>query len=159
MRAVRVASSGLTALAVAGPSQAWGQSPGAKLGIVFGDASPEMKLIIAGLWAASVAAVVVWALAAARLGRMAERPPRASRALGFLSALRIAGPLLGLAGLANVLGHAFVALMIQEPARPMIAMAPAYAEAAVIASAGLTAGVVAAIAHASLAVMLARRQA
>ncbi len=126
------------ALALAACGSAAAQD-GASRPSVFMDASPEMKLLIAGLFVAAAAALGVWILGVIR--------GRAGRGLSFLAALRVGGPLLGLVGAGYVLMVSFSYL---RPGDTFAVMAPGFAEALMAAIAGLLAGALASIGYAHL---------
>ena len=119
--------------------------PRNNLAMVFGDASPEMKLIIALLLLGALVAAALWLLAVAR-----SRGEGGRRALAFLSTLRVAGPLLGVVGGAYVMVNGLIALAWYKPEAPLLVMAPGLAEAVLSVMAGALAGLVAVLAHAHL---------
>jgi biopolymer transport protein ExbB/TolQ len=109
---------------------------------VFADADPVMKLVMAGLALAAVAAAGVWILHGAR-----REPGRGvGGALAYLSALGAAGPLIGFFGAAYCLLHSFIGVSNVRPAPSLTVMAPGFAEALMAAMLGLLASAIAVMA-------------
>jgi biopolymer transport protein ExbB/TolQ len=98
-----------------------------------------MKLVMAGLLAATVAAVVVCILKLAS-GRL-------SGGSAFLAGLRVGGPLAGLLGAAYVALRMLIGLSNLESAPPLRIVAPGLAEAVLLIGLGLLAGAVATVCH------------
>ena len=138
---------GLAAAAwlAAGTVQAQAVAPPTRnsLALVFGDAAPEMKLVVALLLLGALAAAVLWVLALVR-------GEGGRRTLAFLSTLRVAGPLLGVVGGAYVMVNGLIALAWYKPEAPLLVMAPGLAEAVLSVMAGALAGLVAVLAHGHL---------
>lgn len=126
--------------ALATPGAAAAATHRLTLGDVFGDASPEVKLVMLLLVVGALAAVVVTVLKLAS-GR------RLSGGSAYVSALRLGGPLLGLVGAVFVLLMGFISIASAGQPVPMGVLAPGYAEAALLFLLGLIAGVVGVICH------------
>lgn len=121
---------------------------------VFMDADIVVKLIMAGLLVAAVAALAVWIAQAAR-----ARSAGTVRGLGFLSALGAGGPLIGFFGSAYTLLHSFIGLSNVRPAPTLSVLAPGFAEATLCAALGLLAAAIATIGHRHIQSKLLRRAA
>ena len=106
--------------------------------VVFADAAPPMKLIMALLLVAALAAIVVTVL-------KVLSGPRLTGGSSYLQALRLGGPLIGLLGAAynGLMINIGIANSANPP--PYAVLAPGVAEAAFIFVLGLIAGVVAVI--------------
>lgn len=107
---------------------------------VFFDAAILMKLVMAVLVLAAVAAVVV------TLGKAAQGR-KLSGGSAFVSALRLGGPLLGLMGAAYTVLMMFIGMANAGAEVPMTILAPGFAEAALLFLLGLFAGAVGVICH------------
>lgn len=106
---------------------------------VFLDADPIVRTVMIGLLVAAAAAVAV----AVRKLRAGETLTGGS---AFLRALRLAGPLLGLAGAAYV-GLMFFIALSNFPTPTMRVLAPGVAEIVMVVLLGLLTGVVATVAN------------
>lgn len=107
------------------------------LGGVFGDATLVVQLVMAGLMAATLIGLALYAMALTGRG--------VARAVGFLRALRTAGPLLGLTAASLTLLSSFIAVSNVRPAPSLTVMAPGIAEALLAVMLGLIAASVAVI--------------
>ena len=107
---------------------------------VFFDASPEVKLVMAVLLAATIAAAVVGVMKLAS-------GPRLTGGSAYLSALRLGGPLLGLLGAAYVGLFMFIAITNAPTPPTMTELAPGIAEAVMLLVLGFLAGGVAVAFH------------
>ena len=114
---------------------------GAKLAMTFGEASPDVKIVMLVLWAVAIASVVVWVRALAGIRKAPS--DGAPRTVAFLEAWRGGGPLLGLAIALGILTNQFVAMYAYLPVASYREYAPEWAEFAMIASAGFLAGAIA----------------
>lgn len=119
---------------IAFPALAQSVEPGGrglKILAAFNDAGPETKLIVLGLFGSALAAAVL----APRLARQARTDP-APRGLGFVSGLRLGGPLIALTCiLHNLLNWAVASAWFNRPPNPL-QLSQGYAELALIATAG-----------------------
>lgn len=115
------------------------------LGRVFMDADPLMKLIMAGLLIAALAALVVWILGVARA--RSGGPGGRVGGLAYLSGLAAAAPLIGFFGFLYVLLNSALALSNVRPAPSISIMAPGWAEALLSAALGLLAAALGVIGH------------
>lgn len=113
------------------------------VGGVFADASPEMKAVLALLLAASVAAVVVWAMSLGKVGKADAKG--LAGALGRLRIVRSAGVPLGCLGAAYVMFASFLGISNVRPTPDLTVMAPGLAEATLAVMLGLLATTVAVI--------------
>ncbi|KQY84669.1 MotA/TolQ/ExbB proton channel family protein [Brevundimonas sp. Root1423] len=138
----RISCAGAVALlaALAAPGVASAAGPDITLGNVFGDASPEVKLVMLLLVVGALAAVILTVLKLAS-GR------RLSGGSAYVSALRLGGPLLGLMGAMFVLLMGFIGIANAGGPVPVTVLAPGFAEAALLFLLGLLAGVVGVICH------------
>lgn len=138
----RLALAAAPALLAAGPAAAQQevQKP-LTLGGVFADAALEVQLVMAGLIAATLAAVLVWALELVRIrkGRLEHTPAR----LAFLKAVAGAAPLFSLAAGAYTLLMSSLALANVRPTPPLAVIAPGFAEVLLSVFLGLFASAVA----------------
>lgn len=132
----------LAALLAAGPAAAQqiAPEPLTMAGVV-ADAAVEVQLVMAGLVAATLAAVVVWALELGRIRRGRLENTAARQA--FLKAVAGAGPLFGLAAGAYTLLMSSLALANVEPTPPLAVIAPGFAEVLLSVFLGLFASAVA----------------
>lgn len=137
----------LTGMVVLAPPPAMSKTLccGAKLGVTFADAAPEVKLLIVLLWAMALATPVLW-LRAERTGGQ-----RLRRVLALLSGWRLGAPLLAAAGVGYLAMNFAVAVYAYPPVASYHAYAPGWAEMALVAWAGCLAGGLAALAHGRLA--------
>ena len=128
---------------------------GRKLAMTFVSASLDVQFVTVLLWAVVVTSAVVWILALRRLGR--EPRQGAPRALAFLAAWRVGGPLLGAAVAAKVQSEFWVAIYAYPPVTDYMreAFGPSLAEFWMLLWAGLMAGAIAALTHAHLTGRLA----
>ena len=129
----------LSALALLPPNVALAQSR-LDASTVFWDAAPVSKLLMLLMVAAAVAAVVV------TTGKIASGR-RLTGGSSFVSALRLAGPLIGLLGaMLNLFG---IFIGISNAGEPVAfeVLSPGLAEAAMLFLLGLAAGVVAVACH------------
>ncbi|MFC3079410.1 MotA/TolQ/ExbB proton channel family protein [Phenylobacterium terrae] len=142
MTPFRLALASAAALLAASPAAAQQavQNP-LTLGGVFADAAIEVQLVMAGLIAATLAAIVVWALELARIrkGRLENTPARQA----FLKAVAGAAPLFGLAAGAYTLLMSSLALANLRPTPPLAMIAPGFAEVLLSVFLGLFASAVA----------------
>jgi len=118
---------------------------GAKLGVTFGDASPEVKLLILLFWGMAIATPVLWVRAERAGGE------RLRKTLATLDGWRLGAPLLAAAGVGYVAMNFAVAVYAYPPVASYHAYAPGWAEMALIGWAGCLAGGLAALAHGRLA--------
>jgi hypothetical protein len=143
----------LTALAVLAATPAFAQTtaadpklnaiaPAERLNLigVYAHASPTMKVVLFGLTAAAVAAVVVWARQA--LGRGESRG-----GLAYLSAQAAAAPLFGLFGVSYALLSGFIGISNVRPTPTLTILAPGLAEAALSLGLGLLAAAIATVGY------------
>ncbi|GLK47936.1 hypothetical protein GCM10017620_09090 [Brevundimonas intermedia] len=107
---------------------------GLKIAAVFNDAGPETKLIVLGLVACGLAA----ALLAPRLARQTRDNP-SPRGIGFISGLRLGGPLIALVAVLHNLLNWAVASAWFNRSPSHLQLAQGYAELALIALAGTVA--------------------
>jgi hypothetical protein len=141
----------LTALAVLAATPAFAQTaatdpklseiaPAERLNLigVYAHASPTMKVVLFGLTAAVIAAVVVWTRQA--LGRGQDRG-----GLAYLSAQAAAAPLFGLFGVSYALLSGFIGISNVRPTPNLTILAPGLAEAALSLGLGLLAAAVATV--------------
>lgn len=129
----------LTSLAALAPTQAIASSQ-LDLNMVFGDASPFIKLLMVALVLAAVAALALTGLKLAGGRRLAGGS-------SFVSALRLGGPLVGLLGAVLNLINIFIGIANARAEVPLTVLSPGFAEASLIFFLGLMAGVVAVICH------------
>lgn len=135
----RAAVFGLLTLALTVPTAALAQSrPG--LATVFAEAAPLMKLLMLIMVVAAVAAIVVTVMKLSSGHRL-------SGGSSFVSALRLGGPLLGLAGAIFNLLMMFMGIANAGGPVPFEVLAPGFAEASMLFLIGLFVGVVAVICH------------
>lgn len=138
------------------PSYAAATRPGAaevKRIAAFGDAAPEIKVLVARLVLAAIAAVVLAVLNAARL---AKAPARRPVGLGFVAGLRLGGPLLALAGVAKGMLGWHVGMVAVGAVPSYVLLAPGVAEAFLILTSGLIASAAAVFSHAQVTAVQAR---
>lgn len=104
---------------------------GLKIAAVFNDAGPEAKLVVLGLVACGLTAAALgpW------LARQAERHA-APRGLGFLSGLRVGGPLIALMAIFYNALNSFVGRVWYDRAPTDVQLAQGYAELTLFAVAG-----------------------
>jgi biopolymer transport protein ExbB/TolQ len=108
--------------------------------LVFLHATPLVKLIMLGLIAATIAAVVICI-------RKLLSGPRLAGGSAFLSGLRAGGPLAGCLGACNAVLNMCLGIA-NRPTPPSInVLAPGIAEAVLLVGLGVMAGAVAVIAH------------
>ena len=107
---------------------------------VYAHASPTMKVVLFGLTAAILAAVVVWA-------RQALGQGQGRRSLAYLSAQAAAAPLFGLFGLSYALLSGFIGISNVRPAPNLTILAPGLAEAALSLGLGLLAAAIATVGY------------
>jgi len=123
-----------TTLLTVGAAAAQSVEPGGrglKFLAVFNDAGPETKLIVVGLVGAALAAAAL----APRLARQALNHP-SPRGVGFLSGLRLGGPLIALTWIFhNLLNWAVASAWFNRPPGHL-QLAQGFAELALIATAG-----------------------
>jgi biopolymer transport protein ExbB/TolQ len=144
----------LTALAVLAATPAFAQTtasdpkldqiaPAERLNLigVYAHASPTMKVVLFGLTAAVIAAVVVWARQA--LGRGQGR----GAGLAYLSAQAAAAPLFGLFGVSYALLSGFIGISNVRPTPNLTILAPGLAEAALSLGLGLLAAAIATVGY------------
>lgn len=129
----------LSALALLPPSAALAQSR-LNASTVFWDAAPVSKLLILLMVVAAVAAVVVTTSKIASGRRLAGGS-------SFVSALRLAAPLIGLLGAVFNLFGIFIGIANAGEPVPFEVLSPGLAEAAMLFLMGLAAGVVAVSCH------------
>lgn len=110
---------------------------------VFGDASVEMKLIMALLLIGAVAALAVWALSLGKVGTADAKG--VAGALGRLRIVRSAGVPLGCLGAAYVMFSSFLGISNVRPTPDLTVVAPGLAEAALAIVLGLLATTVAVV--------------
>ena len=104
---------------------------GLKIAAAFSDAGPETKLIVLGLIVCGLAAAAL----APHLARQTRDTP-APRGIGFISGLRLGGPLIALAAvLHNLLNWAVASAWFDRPPSNL-QLAQGYAELALIGVAG-----------------------
>lgn len=139
---VRFPSVATAALAVSlsAPALAFAQAKPLTPALVFVDAAPFAKLIMLGLVAATIAAVVIGA----------RGFTAGARTSAFLSGLRLGGPLAGLLGSAYGLLNMSLGVANHPTVPSATVLAPGYAEAALLFGLGMLAGCVAVIAHSLL---------
>jgi hypothetical protein len=143
----------LTALAVLAATPAFAQTaagdpklneiaPAERLNLigVYAHASPTMKVVLFGLTAAVIAAMVVWARQA--LGRGQGRG-----GLAYLSAQAAAAPLFGLFGVSYALLSGFIGISNVRPTPNLTILAPGLAEAALSLGLGLLAAAIATVGY------------
>lgn len=123
-------------VAAASPASA---APALSLGGVFGDAALPIKALMVGLMVSVVVAVII------TLGKL--RTSQLSGGSAFVSGLRLGGPLIGLLGASLNALWSFMAIASRGETPPLPVVAPGLAEAALVLSLGLIAGVVAVICH------------
>jgi membrane associated rhomboid family serine protease len=139
----KVACLAVLAIAVVGPAAA---QEAVKLTVVapelrltpvkaFGDAAPIVKLLMAGLLAAALGAVAVWAT------QLRAPSPRTA----YLQGLAAAGPVLGLLGAVYGLMNGFLGISNVRPAPTLTVVAPGVVEALLCFGIGLFAAAVALI--------------
>ena len=116
---------------------------------VFMDADPVVKLVLAGLVIAAVAALVIWLV---QLGR---RTPSA-RAMTFLSVWSRSAVLVGLFGGAYTLMNSALALSNLRPAPTISVVAPGLAETLLSIMLGLLGAAIATMGHRHLQARLVR---
>ena len=136
-----------TALLTALSAPAWAQDANSPvyvpigerltLGGVFGDATLVVQLVMAGLMAATLLGLALYVMALSGRG--------AARAVGFLRALRTAGPLLGLTAASQTQLSSFIGVSNARPAPSLTVMAPGIAEALLAVMLGLMAASVAVV--------------
>lgn len=107
---------------------------------IFMDADPVVKLVMAGLLVAAVAALVLWIL---QLGRRTASP----RVMAFLSAWSAGAVLVGLFGAAYTLMNSMLGLSNLRPAPTISVVAPGLAEALMSIMLGLLGAAIATLAH------------
>lgn len=118
---------------------------GRKLSMTFMDAGPDIKLLVLLLLAAAVTALVVWFR-----GRRGDPARISEQWVARLGGWRAGLPLLSLAGAAHLAMNSSVAAYAYPEQPTFRLMAPGLAEMAMVLSAGMLAGGLAALAHASL---------
>ncbi len=109
-------------------------------GAVFANAAPMQKLVILGLAAATVAAVVIAA-------RKVASGPRLAGGSAFVSGLRFGAPIAGVFGGAVALFRLSLGIANVQAAPTLKMLAPGLAEAASVAALGFLCGVVAVTLH------------
>lgn len=114
------------------------------LGGVFMDADIVVKLLMAGLILATLAALALWIA-----GDLRPRG-KAAGAITYLSGLGAAAPLVGLFAAAYTLLHSFIGLSNVRPAPTLSIMAPGFAEATFSLALGLLAAAIGVIGHRQL---------
>lgn len=145
----RKLSAAAVAVLAAGPAVAQSVAKplccGRKIAMTFGDASPDVKLMVLVLGTVAIASVVVWIVALRRIRR--ERVPTLPRTLAFLSAWRAGGPLLGAAWAGKIQTEFWVGVYAYPPVTDLLreAFAPGMSEVAMLLWAGFTAGALAAL--------------
>lgn len=107
---------------------------------IFGDAAPLQKVIILALFVAILSA---FGVAAARL----VKGPAHRWGAGFVSSLRLGGPLLGLLGATYSTLNGFVGLANVPVTPPLRVIAPGVAESLFVLGLGILAAVAAVFAH------------
>jgi len=113
------------------------------VGGVFVDASPEMKLVMVLLLAATVASMAVWGMT---LGKVGKGDAKAlAGALGRLKIVRSAGVPLGCLAAAYVMFSSFLGISNVRPTPTLTVMAPGLAEASLQIMLGLLATTVAVV--------------
>jgi biopolymer transport protein ExbB/TolQ len=112
---------------------------------VFAHASLPMQVLLTGLLAATLAAVVVWFLQLGKLSR--RRSDGVAGAIAYLSALAASAPLIGLFGVGWAMLACSIGIANVRPTPTLTVLAPAFAEASLSICLGLLAAAVAAIAH------------
>jgi len=110
---------------------------------VFGDAAPEVKLVMALLILGTLAALAVWALSLGKVGTADAKG--VAGALGRLRIVRSAGVPLGCLGAGYVMFSSFLAISNVRPAPGLTIVAPGLAEASLVIVLGLLATTVAVI--------------
>lgn len=122
---------------------------GRKIAITFGNASPDVKLLVLVLFGVALAAPLAWLLARRRMAGDRLVP----RTLAFLSAWRAAGPLLAVAWAAKIQTEFWTAIHVYDPlSNPLReAFGPGLAEVSLILWAGFLAGATAALTYSDLA--------
>lgn len=135
----RAAAFGLLTLSLTMPTAALAQS---RLGLatVFVEAAPIMKLLMLIMSVAAVAAIVVTIM-------KLSSGPRLAGGSSFVSAIRLGGPLLGLAGAIFNLLMMFMGIANAGEPVPFEVLAPGFAEASMLFLIGLFVGVVAVTCH------------
>lgn len=113
------------------------------VGGVFANASPEMQVIMILLAAATLAAVVVWALSLDKVGKGDAKG--LAGALGRLRIVRSAGVPLGCLAAGYVMFSSFLGISNVRPAPTLTVVAPGLAEASLQIVLGLLATTVAVI--------------
>ena len=124
---------------VAAPAAALAQERLTPAGVFF-DSDPLVKLVMAVLLAATIAAAVVGVM-------KLSSGPRLTGGSAYLSALRLGGPLLGLLGAAYVGLFMFIAISNAPTAPTMTQLAPGLAEIVMLLVLGFLAGGVAVAFH------------
>jgi len=127
----------LTAPLLLAPGAAFAQSPLNVVG-VFGDSTPVIKLLMLGLGAASLVAVIATGLKLLPGRRLAGGS-------SLVSSLRLGGPLIGLLGAAYTLLMIFIGIANVGGEPPLSVLSPGFAEAAMVLLLGLLTGVIAVI--------------
>ena len=112
---------------------------------VYANASIAMKLVLWGLTAAVIAAVVVWAVQALRLSQ--RRSDGVAGGVAYLSAQAAAAPLFGLFGVAYALLSGFIGIANVRPTPNLTVLAPGLAEASLSLGLGLLAAAIAVVGH------------
>jgi len=113
------------------------------VGGVFADAAPEMKLMLALLLIATVAALAVWAMSLGKVGKADAKG--VAGALGRLRIVRSAGVPLGCLAASYVMFSSFMGIANVRPTPTLTVVAPGLAEAALAIMLGLLATTVAVI--------------
>ena len=130
------------AAALVAPAAALAQQRLTPAGVFF-DASPEVKLVMAVLLVATIAATVVGVM-------KLMSGPRLTGGSAYLSALRLGGPLLGLLGAAYVGLFLFIAVSNAPTAPSFTDLAPGLAEIVMLLVLGFLAGGVAVGLHGAI---------
>jgi biopolymer transport protein ExbB/TolQ len=115
------------------------------LGRVYANASIPMKLVLWGLTAAVVAAIVIWAVQTLRLSQ--RRSDGVAGGVAYLSAQAAAAPLFGLFGMTYALLSGFIGIANVRPTPNLTVLAPGLAEASLSLGLGLLAAAIAVVGH------------
>lgn len=119
--------------------------PSERLGVgeVFGDAAPEVQLVMVLLLAGTVWSLIVWAMSLSKVGQGDAKA--VATALGRLRIVRSGGVMLGLLGAAYNVFSSALGIANVRPAPDITVMAPGLAEASLCVMLGLLASTVAVI--------------
>jgi biopolymer transport protein ExbB/TolQ len=112
---------------------------------VFAHATIPVQVVLWGLVAASLTALVLWGMQAMQLRR--RHAGGQAAALAYLSALAAAGPLIGFVGTAYALMNGFIGVANVRPTPSLTVLAPGLAEATLSAGLGLLAAAIGVIGH------------